>query len=126
MSFRLVDPVGVLEARGPTRCADAIAAAEAAAARGLWVAGFVAYEAAPGLDPALGSARTSRADPFARLPLAWFAMFEGGEETLLPEPPGDAPRRDRRRVATRPSTRAIRRRDRARSTSTSRPATRTR
>ena len=30
-------------------------AAEQAAARGLWVAGFVTYEAAPGLDPALGS-----------------------------------------------------------------------
>ena len=52
-SFRLVEPVGVLEA---TRAGEVVAmldAAEAATGRGLWVAGFVSYEAAPGLDPAL-------------------------------------------------------------------------
>jgi para-aminobenzoate synthetase/4-amino-4-deoxychorismate lyase len=66
-----------------------LAAAESAAARGLWVAGFVAYEAAPGLDPALRVRSAAPGDPFADLPLAWFAMFEGREETVLPEPPGD-------------------------------------
>ena len=52
-SFRLLGPAGVLEARRPEEVAGVLAAAEQAAARGLWVAGFVAYEAAPGLDPAL-------------------------------------------------------------------------
>ena len=55
-SFRLVGPAGVLEARRPDEVPGVLAAAEAAAARGLWVAGFVAYEAAPGLDPALAVA----------------------------------------------------------------------
>ena len=88
-SFRLVGPVGVLEALRPDEVAGAIAAAEGAAARGLWVAGFVAYEAAAGLDPSMTVRERAAADPFARLPLAWFAMFEDREPTVLPEP-GDA------------------------------------
>lgn len=86
-SVRFAEPVGVLEATRLPEVAPTIAAAEAAAQRGLWVAGFVAYEAAPGLDPALG-VRPRRADD--RLPLAWFAMFERREETQLPEPPDAA------------------------------------
>ncbi|MGZ4110499.1 MAG: chorismate-binding protein, partial [Actinomycetota bacterium] len=88
-SFRLVDPVGVLEATRPEDVAPTIAAAEGGAARGLWVAGFVAYEAAPGLDPALVVRRRPADDPFARLPLVWFAMFERREETVLPSPRDD-------------------------------------
>jgi para-aminobenzoate synthetase/4-amino-4-deoxychorismate lyase len=83
-SFGLVDPVGVLEARRPREVADALSAAESAAARGLWVAGFVAYEAAPGLDPALV---VRDGDPRGGLPLAWFAMFERREEVAPLEPP---------------------------------------
>jgi para-aminobenzoate synthetase / 4-amino-4-deoxychorismate lyase len=90
-SFRLVEPVGMLEATRPDEVASTITAAEAAAARGLWVAGFVAYEAAPGLDPALRVQRCDPADSFARLPLAWFAMFERREDTQLPEPPDHEP-----------------------------------
>jgi para-aminobenzoate synthetase/4-amino-4-deoxychorismate lyase len=85
-SFRLVEPVGVLEA---TRAGEVVAVLEAAAAaagRGLWVAGFVAYEAAPGLDPDLVVRDRDPEDPFAALPLAWFAMFERSEETALPVP----------------------------------------
>jgi para-aminobenzoate synthetase/4-amino-4-deoxychorismate lyase len=89
-SFRLVDPVGVLEAVRPEDVAPTIAAAEGGAARGLWVAGFVAYEAAPGLEPALIVRLRTADDPFARLPLAWFAMFERREETVLPSPRDDA------------------------------------
>lgn len=88
-SFRLVGPVGVLEATRPDEVAGTIAAAEASAARGLWVAGYVAYEAAPGLDPALAVRTRAAADPFARLPLAWFGLFERREETVLPEPQGE-------------------------------------
>jgi para-aminobenzoate synthetase / 4-amino-4-deoxychorismate lyase len=90
-SFRLVEPVGVLEAARCEEVAPTIAAAEAAARRGLWVAGFVAYEAAPGLDPSLRVRPRDAAAPFGRLPLAWFAMFEGRQETSLPDPPADLP-----------------------------------
>jgi para-aminobenzoate synthetase/4-amino-4-deoxychorismate lyase len=90
-SFRVVEPVGVLEARRPAEVRGAIEAADAAASRGLWVGGYVAYEAAPGLDPALAVRSRSPDDPFAELPLAWFAMFERMEETTLPAPRDDAP-----------------------------------
>jgi para-aminobenzoate synthetase/4-amino-4-deoxychorismate lyase len=93
-SFRLVEPVGVLEASQPAEVEQVLRAAEGAAARGLWVAGFVAYEAAPGLDAALPVRPRPEGDPFEDLPLAWFAMFEGRQETVLPEPPHDAPASD--------------------------------
>jgi para-aminobenzoate synthetase/4-amino-4-deoxychorismate lyase len=80
-SFRLTQPAGILEARRIDEVAEVISGAESSAARGLWVAGFVCYEAAPGLDPSLVVKEPSR-----DLPLAWFAMFEGREETTLPEP----------------------------------------
>lgn len=85
-SFRLVGPVGVLEATRLDEVVPALAAAEAAAARGLWVAACVSYEAAPALDPALRVRAAPPGDPFAAFPLAWFAMFEGREATHLPEP----------------------------------------
>lgn len=85
-SFRLVEPVGVLEATRAGEVVAVLEAAEAAAARGLWVAGFVSYEAAPGLDPALTVRAREADDPFSALPLAWFAMFERAEETALPLP----------------------------------------
>ena len=86
-SFRLVGPAGVLEARRPDEVPGVLAAAEQAAARNLWVAGFVAYDAAPGLDPALHVRPHRPDDALDELPLAWFAMFEGHEETVLPQPP---------------------------------------
>jgi para-aminobenzoate synthetase / 4-amino-4-deoxychorismate lyase len=89
VSFRLVEPVGLFEATRPEEVAGVLDAAEGAVSRGLWVAGFVAYEAAPGLDPALQVRPREADDPFARLPLAWFAMFERREDTVLPEPQGD-------------------------------------
>lgn len=53
------------------------------------MAGFVAYEAAAGLDRALAVRRPDPRSPFAGLPLAWFGVF-GGRETV-PEPrAGDA------------------------------------
>jgi para-aminobenzoate synthetase/4-amino-4-deoxychorismate lyase len=86
-SFRLVEPVGVIEARRPSEVAGAIDAAGSAAGRRLWAAGFVAYEAAPGLDPELSVHVRAPDDPFAELPLAWFALFEGKED-LPPLEPG--------------------------------------
>ncbi|HEY8116480.1 MAG TPA: aminodeoxychorismate synthase component I [Actinomycetota bacterium] len=86
-AFRLAEPVGVIEARRPGEVAGAIDAAGSAAARGLWAAGFVAYEAAPGLDPELSVHVRAPDDPFAELPLAWFALFERKED-LPPLEPG--------------------------------------
>ena len=80
----------MLEARRTDEVADVLDAAESASLRGLWVGGYVAYEAAPGLDPALAVRARDRSDPFADLPLAWFAMFEGKEDSALPEPRDDA------------------------------------
>lgn len=88
-SFRLIEPAGVLEATSPSEVAGVLEAAEAAAARGLWVAGFVAYEAAPGLDPALRVRPREAEDPEATVPLAWFGMFEARQETALPDPPDE-------------------------------------
>ncbi|MFI5393699.1 MAG: aminodeoxychorismate synthase, component I, partial [Myxococcota bacterium] len=70
-SFRLVEPVGVLEATRPDEVPGILAAAEASAARGLWVAGFLAYEAAPGLDASLAVRARAPGDAFEQLPLAW-------------------------------------------------------
>ena len=85
-AFRLVEPVGVIEARRPSEVAGAIDAAGSAAGRGLWAAGFVAYEAAPGLDPELSVHVRAPDDPFAELPLAWFALFERKEDLPPLEP----------------------------------------
>ena len=90
-AFRLAGPVAVLEARRPDEVPGAIEAAEAAAARGLWVAGLVGYEAAPGLDPALVVRAREPGDAFAGLPLAWFGLFE----TREPVPPLEPARGDR-------------------------------
>jgi para-aminobenzoate synthetase/4-amino-4-deoxychorismate lyase len=86
-SFRLVEPVAVLEARRASEVAGVLEAAEAATSRGLWAGGFVAYEAAPGLDPELSVRVRAPDDPFAGSPLAWFALFEGREDVDPPEPP---------------------------------------
>ncbi|MCJ7724866.1 MAG: chorismate-binding protein, partial [Acidimicrobiia bacterium] len=54
--------------------------AQQAAVRGLWVGGFVSYEAAPAFDMALSTRSPTRA-----LPLAWFGVFEDGVPV---RPPG--------------------------------------
>jgi para-aminobenzoate synthetase/4-amino-4-deoxychorismate lyase len=56
------------------------------------VAGFIAYEAAPGLDPSLVVRARGDGDPFAELPLVWLAIFDRAERTSgaldgLPEGP---------------------------------------
>jgi len=85
-SFRLAEPVGVIEARRPGEVPGAIEAADAATSRGLWAAGYVAYEAAPGLDPELAVRVRAPDDPFAEMPLAWFALFERKEDVPPLEP----------------------------------------
>ncbi len=84
--FQLQAPVGVVEARRPAEVVGCLRAAWGATRRGLWVAGFLAYEAAPGLDRHLAVRAREPADPFADLPLAWFAMFGEARAAPLPEP----------------------------------------
>jgi para-aminobenzoate synthetase/4-amino-4-deoxychorismate lyase len=85
-SFRLAEPVGVIEARRASEVPDTIDAAGAAASRGLWAAGYVSYEAAPGLDSELSVRVRAPDDPFADMPLAWFALFERKEDVPGLEP----------------------------------------
>lgn len=63
-------------AREPSQVAAAISAVEAAAGQGLWAAGFVSYEAAPGLDPALRVRAAEDRSPFHHPPLVWFGLFD--------------------------------------------------
>jgi para-aminobenzoate synthetase/4-amino-4-deoxychorismate lyase len=86
-SFVLEEPVGVVEARRAAELPGVLASAEAAAARGLWVGGFVAYEAAPGLDPALAVRDRVPGDAFEDLPVAWFGLFERRRAVRPLEPP---------------------------------------
>jgi para-aminobenzoate synthetase/4-amino-4-deoxychorismate lyase len=62
-------PIGIVEARTHDSVLPALTQVEQATAQGLTAIGFVAYEAAHGLDSAF-----PRAD--APLPLVWFAVFE--------------------------------------------------
>ncbi len=78
-SFRLIDPIAELVATTLGDVRPVIVAADYAAAAGRWVAGFVAYEAAPALDRALTVRSPMPGSPFADLPLAWFGVFAGRE-----------------------------------------------
>jgi para-aminobenzoate synthetase/4-amino-4-deoxychorismate lyase len=64
---------------------DVLAEVERCTAAGEWAAGFVAYEAAAGLDPALVTR-----DPVAALPLAWFGICAAPAEVepVAPVPAG--------------------------------------
>ncbi len=77
--LRLLEPHRVLVAHRLDQVQPTISAAEAAAGEGSWVAGFVAYEAAPAFD-----ARLIVKPSIPGLPLAWFAAFRSVESL----PPG--------------------------------------
>lgn len=65
-----------LVATRPEEVVPVLAEVERLTAAGSWAYGFVAYEAATGLDPAL---RTRRADP--NLPLVWFGVGDAPHRT---------------------------------------------
>jgi len=68
--YLFADPVDVVVANHVDEVVPAIAAADRAARRGRWAAGYVAYEAASGLDRGLPVH-----DPLPGLPLVWFGIF---------------------------------------------------
>jgi para-aminobenzoate synthetase / 4-amino-4-deoxychorismate lyase len=74
---------GCLVTGCPAEVRPVLAAAGRAARQGLWVAGFVTYEAARGLNSALAVRDRQDGDRLAGLPLVWFGMFE----TARPAPP---------------------------------------
>jgi para-aminobenzoate synthetase/4-amino-4-deoxychorismate lyase len=71
-------PREVLRAESLAEVGPALDRAEAAAAAGRWVAGLVAYEAGPALDPAL------RARGRGPLPLVWLGVYDAPGDRPLP------------------------------------------
>ena len=76
---------GEVVARAPIEVMPALDAAEQAVADGLHAAGFLSYEAAPGLDAAL------KTHPGGDFPLVWFGLFET-RAAVAPEALGDGGR----------------------------------
>ncbi len=96
---RFSRPSGLRIARRVDEVVPALAWAQERAHAGCWVAGFVAYEAAPAFDPAFAVL------PAGSLPLAWFAAFSQGDFLPAPdeaagETPGNAAAAPRWRIAT--------------------------
>jgi para-aminobenzoate synthetase/4-amino-4-deoxychorismate lyase len=81
-SFRFRGVREVVSARRVEEVLPALRRVEEAVGRGGHAAGFLAYEAAPAFDPALA---VHPPDP--RLPLLWFALFEGREEVETEDEP---------------------------------------
>lgn len=75
-------PQRVIEAFSPQEVLRALADVEMAVAAGNWAYGFVAYEAASGLDP-----RVPVRDPVPGLPLVWFGISDRPVENPAPLPP---------------------------------------
>mgnify|MGYP001825312216 CR=1 FL=1 len=74
-SFGLLDPVDTIVARRLDDVTATLEQAEAAAGDGLFVAGYVSYEAAPALNPILTVRPAGIHDRMRELPLARFQTF---------------------------------------------------
>lgn len=80
-------PLEILETRDLSQILPLLRTAEtAAASRGLYAAGVIAYEAAPAFDPALAVRPTD-----SKLPLLWFGLFHPPRTITLAPPPAVAP-----------------------------------
>ncbi|NIJ37959.1 para-aminobenzoate synthetase/4-amino-4-deoxychorismate lyase [Sphingopyxis panaciterrae] len=90
------NPVDIIVAAGAADIPALLDALDAANARGLHVAGYLAYEAGRGLAPAWRGAVAGGPDGADEdMPLGWFGLFEGVERIdaaavagLLPDPAG--------------------------------------
>ena len=85
-AWQLVDPVGEIVATRPGDVGGALDAVGAASRAGRWLAGFVAYEAAAGLDPA----QRVHA-PNDNTPLVWFGVFAGRQPVDVVAAPDTGP-----------------------------------
>jgi para-aminobenzoate synthetase/4-amino-4-deoxychorismate lyase len=72
-AFALARPLGVIAAERPEEVRPALARVEDAVAAGAWAAGYLAYEAAPGLDPLLRVRPRPAGEPAP--PLVSFGLF---------------------------------------------------
>ena len=81
-SAAFTDQVGEIVATDPAHVRTALDQVEAAARRGLWAVGYVAYEAAPAFDSNLEV--LPRGEFHSGLPLVWFGLF--ARRLLNPEP----------------------------------------
>jgi len=77
-------PLAILQARRPEEVLPLIGEISRQTQAGRVAVGWIAYEAAPAFDPALV------VRPPGPVPLAWFAIFAGGEEACAPPMPGTA------------------------------------
>jgi para-aminobenzoate synthetase/4-amino-4-deoxychorismate lyase len=82
--LEFAEPVRVVSTDDPDRVRAALSEVEAEARRGRWAAGFVAYEAAPGLDPALAVRRGGPG------PLLWFGIHDAPAPGAMPSAPAAA------------------------------------
>lgn len=75
-SFELLDHVSTITAHSLDQVVPALRTVTEASARGLWSAGYVAYEAAPAFSGDLEVRRRRLGESMPDLPLVWFATFE--------------------------------------------------
>ena len=76
---RYRDPLGVLSATRPGDVLPLLEEVRRQTLAGRVAVGWIAYEAAPAFDPAFA------VRPPGPVPLAWFALFAGGEDAAAPE-----------------------------------------
>ena len=69
--MRFTRPVAVITTNVLDEIPACVAKAGAAVAQGLYMAGFIAYEAAPGFDATLTT------HPPGEFPLLWFGLYQG-------------------------------------------------
>src|SRR5919108_2832764 len=81
VALRFPEVSRVLAADEPADVVAVLAEVDQATAAGWWAFGFVAYEAAPALDPALAAA-----EPVDGLPLAWFGLCKRPEPVPVVAP----------------------------------------
>ncbi|PWH13915.1 MAG: aminodeoxychorismate synthase component I [Anaerolineae bacterium] len=79
--LEFINPVSVLSAQQTTDVLSVLQEAQKMTERGLWVAGFVTYEAAPAFDPALLTHEDT-----SGLPLIWFGVYEAPRPAAAPAP----------------------------------------
>ena len=77
--LRFADPLRVIAAHDPEHVRAAFREAEEARRAGCWVAGYVAYEAATGMDPALQTRESMG------MPLVWLGVFAAPSSAPVPE-----------------------------------------
>lgn len=87
MVFR--SPHRVLETTRSEEVPAILTEVDRATGLGSWAAGFVSYEAASGLDPDLATRRAIIGEPFASLPLVWFAICGPPQAATLLTGKGD-------------------------------------